>query len=85
MLSQREKQLLRRLAKGKSDGEIAAQIGGTERQIGVQRKRLIDKLQIHSQAQLTTLAKQLAAWPSRPRHLRVGSGKTEPPPRNEGA
>lgn len=68
----------RRPYKGKTDREIAAQIGSTERQVGVQRERLIEKLQIRSQAQLMTLAKQLAAWPSGrgASNLIVGSGRS---------
>ena len=65
ILSPREKLLLRRFAHGKSDKLIASEIGGTQEQIGMQRKRLIEKLQIQSQAQLETLAAQLAAWPAR--------------------
>ena len=65
ILSPREKLLLRRFANGKSDKVIAEEIGGTQEQVGMQRKRLIDKLQIQSQAQLVTLAGQLAAWPAR--------------------
>jgi DNA-binding CsgD family transcriptional regulator len=65
ILSPREKQLLRRFALGKSDKVIACEIGGTQQQIGVQRKRLVEKLQIQSQAQLVTLVAQLAAWPAR--------------------
>ena len=65
ILSPREKQLLRRLARGKSDQVIASEIGGTTQQIGLQRKRLIEKLHIQSQAQLVTLAAQLAGWPAR--------------------
>ena len=70
ILSPREKKLLRRFAVGKSDKVIAKEIGGTQERIGMQRKRLIEKLRIQSQAQLVTLAGQLAAWPARP-----GSGK----------
>ena len=65
LLSPREKQLLRRFALGKPDQVIACEIGGTQQRIGVQRKRLIEKLHIQSQAQLVTLAAQLAAWPAR--------------------
>ena len=36
---------------GKSDKAIACEIGGTQQRVGVQRKRLIEKLQIQSQAQ----------------------------------
>ncbi|WP_156438208.1 response regulator transcription factor [Bradyrhizobium valentinum] len=65
ILSPREKQLLRRFALGKSDRVIACEIGGTHQRIGVQRKRLIEKLQIQSQAQLVIFADQFAAWPAR--------------------
>jgi DNA-binding CsgD family transcriptional regulator len=64
-LSARERQLLRRFALGKSDKVIAREIGGTQQQIEMQRERLIDRLQIQSQAQLVTLAAQLASWPAR--------------------
>ena len=69
VLSPREKQLLRRFARGKSDKLISSEIGGTPEQIGMQRKRLIERLQIQSQAQLMTLA-QSAAWPAPPRKRR---------------
>ena len=65
LLSPREKQLLRRFALGKSDRVIAYEIGGTQQQIGVQRKTLTEKLHIQSQDQLVTLAAQFAAWPAR--------------------
>ncbi|WP_128936376.1 LuxR C-terminal-related transcriptional regulator [Bradyrhizobium zhanjiangense] len=48
-LSPREKQLLRRLAAGKTDRQIAAKLGGTIDQISDQRKRLLKKLRITSQ------------------------------------
>jgi DNA-binding NarL/FixJ family response regulator len=63
ILSPREKQLLRRLAKGKTDHRIALEIGGTHRQIGLQRQRLIARLGIRSHAQLVKLADQFAPWP----------------------
>ena len=72
ILSPREKQLLRRFALGKSDKVIACEIGGTQQRIGTQRKRLIEKLHIQSQAQLVTLAAQLAAWPARRAYLGKG-------------
>jgi DNA-binding CsgD family transcriptional regulator len=65
ILSPREKQLLRRFAVGKSDKVIGCEIGGTEQGIRMQRKRLIEKLQIQSQAQLVIFADQFAAWPAR--------------------
>ena len=64
-LSARERQLLRRFALGKSDKVIAREIDGTQQQIEMQRERLIDRLQIQSQAQLVTLAAPLASWPAR--------------------
>ena len=60
ILSSREKQLLRRLAQGKSDKEIARQIGGTEVQIAAQRQRLIGKLGIRSPTELAAAAERLA-------------------------
>jgi DNA-binding CsgD family transcriptional regulator len=60
ILSPREKQLLRRLAQGKSDKQIAAQIGGTEQQIAAQRQRLIDRLEIRSPTELAAAAERLA-------------------------
>ena len=70
ILSPREKLLSRRFADEKSDKVISREIGGTQEQIGMQRRRLIEKLRIQSHAQLVTLAGQLAARPPRP-----GSGK----------
>ena len=86
ILSPREKQLLRRFALGKSDRVIAYEIGGTQQQIRVQRKTLAEKLHIQSQAQLVTLAAQLAAWPARRASgidLRKDGGKEEPQPPSE--
>jgi DNA-binding CsgD family transcriptional regulator len=67
ILSPREKQLLRRFAKGKTDAYIAEDIGGTELQIGEQRKRLLGKLHIRTQAELVAAANDLAPWPMRRR------------------
>jgi DNA-binding NarL/FixJ family response regulator len=47
------------LAQGKSDNEIAQQIGGTEVQIAAQRQRLIDKLGIRSPTELAAAAERL--------------------------
>jgi DNA-binding CsgD family transcriptional regulator len=75
ILSSREKQVLRRLAKGKTDEEIAVEIGGTERQIGEQRRRLIERLRIQSQAQLVAAAGQPAAWPAGSRSVKSANGR----------
>ena len=64
ILTSREKKLLRRLAQGKADRAIAAEIGGTARQVERQREALLKKLQIKSQAQLAEAAYKLAYWPT---------------------
>jgi DNA-binding CsgD family transcriptional regulator len=64
ILSPREKRLLRRLARGRSDHAIAVQIGGREDQVGEQRKRLLQKLQISSQSEIAEAAARWAFWPS---------------------
>jgi DNA-binding CsgD family transcriptional regulator len=63
-LSSREKQLLRRLARNKSNDEIAVEIGGRTDQISLQRQRLIERLQIRSEEHLAALARGLALWGS---------------------
>lgn len=63
-LSPREKRILRRLARGYSDRAIAVQIGGRPEQVGEQRKRLLQKLQISSQSEIAEAAAQWASWPS---------------------
>lgn len=62
ILSSREKRLLRRLAAGKTDREIAAKLGGTVQQISEQRTRLLARLQIAAEADIARAAHQLAAW-----------------------
>jgi len=48
LLSPREKRLLRRLAAGKTDAEIAVRLGGTAKQVSLQKARLLARLQINS-------------------------------------
>jgi DNA-binding NarL/FixJ family response regulator len=50
------------LAQGKSDDQIAGQIGGTKQQIAAQRQRLIDRLGIHSPTELAAAAERLARF-----------------------
>jgi DNA-binding NarL/FixJ family response regulator len=64
-LSPREKLTLRRLAQGKTDHQIAIEIGGRQDQVGLQRKRLLGRLQINSEQQLAAMALQLAPWPEK--------------------
>jgi DNA-binding CsgD family transcriptional regulator len=64
-LSSREKQLLRRFARGKTDATIAMELGDKESRIAAQRKRLIEKLKIRSDDQLSMVANKLASWPKR--------------------
>jgi DNA-binding CsgD family transcriptional regulator len=63
-LSPREKQLLRRLAAGRTDAQIAEQLGGTQKQISEQRTRLLGKLGIGTPAEITDAAERLASWGS---------------------
>jgi len=65
ILSPREKQLLRRIAKGKSNQRIAVEIGGTEQQIGEQRRILLSKLGVRSEETVAEIADRLAPWPTR--------------------
>ncbi|WP_442869522.1 response regulator transcription factor [Bradyrhizobium sp. CCBAU 11386] len=63
ILSPREKRLLRRIARGFSDRSIAAQIGGRADQVGEQRKRLLQKLQLSSRSEIAEAAARWAFWP----------------------
>jgi DNA-binding CsgD family transcriptional regulator len=67
VITDREKRLLRRMAQGKTDHAIAAEIGGTDKQITKQRLALLRKLGIESDAQLRAAAAELAAWPAKMR------------------
>jgi DNA-binding CsgD family transcriptional regulator len=62
MLTGREKQLLRRLAERKPDRLIAAEIGGTQRQIAEQRKRLLGRLGLSSDEEIRKAAEALAQY-----------------------
>jgi DNA-binding CsgD family transcriptional regulator len=64
-LSPREKQLLRRFARGKTDARIAGELGDKESRIVAQRARLEAKLQIKTFEQLQSVARELANWPER--------------------
>ncbi|MGV7219311.1 LuxR C-terminal-related transcriptional regulator [Bradyrhizobium sp. UFLA05-112] len=61
-LSPREKQLLRRLAAGKTDAQIARHIGGTAEQVAEQRTRLLGKLKIGAPNEIADVAERLASW-----------------------
>ena len=73
LLSPREKRFLRRIARDCSDYAIARQIGGRDDQVGEQRKRLLQRLQISSQSEIAEAAARWAFWPSRKRALRPPS------------
>lgn len=66
ILSSREKRLLRRFARGKTDKMIAQEIGGTAKQVATARAMLTKKLGIHSQEQFAAAANELAPWPGNP-------------------
>jgi DNA-binding CsgD family transcriptional regulator len=61
LLSPREKLLLRRLAAGKTDAQIAVRLGGTVKQISEQRARLLGKLGIGTAAEIADAAQRLAS------------------------
>ncbi|WP_458144638.1 helix-turn-helix domain-containing protein [Bradyrhizobium sp. UFLA05-109] len=61
-LSPREKQLLRRFAAGKTDAQIAERLGGTAKQVGQQRTRLLAKLRVSPPAKIADAAERLASW-----------------------
>jgi DNA-binding CsgD family transcriptional regulator len=58
----RERHLLRRLEQGRTDREIAREMGETERRIVAQRQSMAERLQITSHAQLVAWA-DLLRWP----------------------
>jgi DNA-binding CsgD family transcriptional regulator len=59
-LSPREKKLLRRFASGKTDKEIARELGDREARIAAERQRINEKPQIQTGEQLVMLADRLA-------------------------
>jgi DNA-binding CsgD family transcriptional regulator len=63
-LSPREKQLLRRIAAGKTDAQIAVRLGGDAEQISQQRARLLAKLGISTAAEIAAAAERLAHSPT---------------------
>ena len=68
----RDKLLLRRFAAGKTNREIAADLGETESRIVAQRQRIAEKFEIRTHEQLVALANQVALWPDRnSRNLKV--------------
>ena len=60
LLSPREKQLLRRIAAGKTDDQIAVRIGGSAEQVSKQRARLLGRLGVSTQAEIADAAQRLA-------------------------
>ena len=61
-LSPQEKKLLRRFAKGKTNKQIATEFGCRPSLIAAQRQRIVEKLEIGSQAQLAVAAHKFASW-----------------------
>ncbi|WP_461321445.1 LuxR C-terminal-related transcriptional regulator [Bradyrhizobium barranii] len=60
LLSPREKRLLRRLAAGKTDAEIAERLGGTAKQVPEQKARLLARWQIKSPDEIAYAAERWA-------------------------
>lgn len=61
-LSPREKQLLRRIAAGKTDAQIAERFGGGAKRVADQRARLLRKLGVSEPAEIVEAAERLASW-----------------------
>jgi DNA-binding CsgD family transcriptional regulator len=59
-LTPREKQLLRRLAAGKTDAQIAGRFGSDVERVALQRARLLRKLGIRTRTEIAEAAKLLA-------------------------
>jgi DNA-binding CsgD family transcriptional regulator len=75
-VSPREKLLLRRFAAGKTDREIAADLGDTENRIVAQRQRIAEKFQVQTHEQVVALASQQALWPgANSQNLKVSGGR----------
>ena len=62
-LSSQQKKLLTRFARGKTDEKIAREFGCHADLIAAQRQKIMEKLEIRSQAQLAAAARQFAGWP----------------------
>jgi len=62
-LSPREKQLLRRMAAGKTEAELVSCFGGSIEQMSNVRMRLLSKLGISAQIEITEAAERLAKSP----------------------
>jgi DNA-binding CsgD family transcriptional regulator len=67
-VSPREKKLLRRFAAGKTNAQIARELGDTESRIAVQRQRLAEKFQIDTHEQLVAVANKLTGISSAKTH-----------------
>ena len=67
-VSPREKKLLRRFAAGKTDIEIARELGDAQSRIAVQRQRLAEKFQIATHEQLISFANKPAPFPGSKTH-----------------
>lgn len=63
LLSPREKQLLRRFAAGKTDEELVSYFGGSIEQMSYVRARLLNKLGISAQTEISDAAERLAKSP----------------------
>jgi DNA-binding NarL/FixJ family response regulator len=61
-LSAQQQKLLRRFAKGKTDEQIAVEFRCRADLIAAQRQRIMEKLEVRSQAQLAAAAHQFAYW-----------------------
>jgi RNA polymerase sigma factor (sigma-70 family) len=63
-LSPRERQVFERVVRGKINKEIARELGTTERTIKAHRRRVMDKIQVSSLAELVIIAERLGTLAS---------------------
>jgi len=58
-LTPREHQVFERVVQGKMNKQIAHQLGATERTIKAHRQRVMEKMQVHTLAELVSIAERL--------------------------
>jgi FixJ family two-component response regulator len=77
ILSPREKKFLRRLAKGETGQEIAAELGSTEQQISLAHNAggSSKNFEFSQKSSLWHPPDELAAWPARPRSVKSEVGR----------
>jgi RNA polymerase sigma factor (sigma-70 family) len=62
-LTPRERQVFERVVQGKINKQIAQQLGATERTIKAHRHRVMEKMKVHTLAELVSIAERLGMLP----------------------